>query len=159
MPSEAFGSFGSSVILRGLVPLPPSWPILPPEPLKTLWTSCRPQEALGAFGNLTPHPCSLPGSWDLGKPWEPLETISCLGASVRLRGLVFLAPPNSHFSFPPTYMALHIQHHIYSAAFTVPLIWCHLCSAIYTMSLIWHHVYSTRGVKGANEPPGESFTA
>ena len=43
----------------------------------------------------SPLPLSLPGplrtSWDLRKPWEPLEAFGSLGSSVRHRGL---APPH-----------------------------------------------------------------
>ena len=79
-PSEAFGSLGSSVRLRGLAPLTPLTPsFLPLTPLASL----------GLPGPLGP-------SWGLSKPWEPLQAFGSLGSSVRLRGLASLAPP--HFT-------------------------------------------------------------
>ena len=75
-PSEAFGSLGSSVRLRGLALFALSYPYLLP---------------------LTP-PCllSLPGPlglfWSLRKPWEPSEVFNSLGSLVRLKGLAPLHP-------------------------------------------------------------------
>ena len=68
-PLEAFGSFGSSVRPRGLVPL----------------SSPCPPHSMSICGLLEP-------SLGLRKPWEPLEAFSSFGSSVRLRDLVPLVP-------------------------------------------------------------------
>ena len=79
-PSEAFGSLGSLVRLRGLAPL------VPPNPPHSLSLPLTPPSPLSL-------PASLGPSWGLRKPWEPSEAFGSLWSSVRLRGLAPLAPP------------------------------------------------------------------
>ena len=86
----------------------------PPWGLRKPWESlealCLQSDSGTLFPLLSsPHeltcPLSFPGSleppWGLRKSWKPLETFSNIGSSVRLRGLVPLAPLTPSFPLTP----------------------------------------------------------
>ena len=82
---QAFGSLGSSVILRGSAFLAPTHPFTFSH---SFLPSLAPEPPWVSLGPLGP-------SWGLKKPWEALQAFGSLGSSVILRGLASLAPPYS----------------------------------------------------------------